>query len=154
WCRQVRHGSDVFSMSCNNALVSSLDVERVQAEQGLPILISAWSVGALDAGLPASGPGARVAQQDARGPALRACLENAAALPGCVGLHYDGLYDRSALGDLQGEAWNNGLLDVCHRPCEPLVAAARQALDNLYALASGEALPTRESPQVFTSLSY
>ncbi|MCE2489604.1 MAG: hypothetical protein J4G17_06475 [Anaerolineae bacterium] len=154
WCRQVRHGSDVFSMSCDSALVSSLDVERVQAEQGLPVLISAWSVGALDAGLPASGPGARVAQQDARGPALRACLENAAALPGCVGLHYDGLYDRSALGDLQGEAWNSGLLDVCHRPCEPLVSASRQALGNLYALASGEVQPTREAPQVFTSLSY
>ncbi|MDD9955067.1 MAG: hypothetical protein OXP68_02500 [Anaerolineaceae bacterium] len=154
WCRQVRHGSDVFSMSCDSAQISSLDVERFQAEQGLPVLISAWSVGALDAGLPASGPGPRVAQQDARGPALRACLENAAALPGCVGLHYDALYDRSALGDLQGEAWNSGLLDICHLPCETLVAAARQALDNLYALASGEVLPTRDSPQIFASLAY
>ena len=154
WCLQLPRVSDVFSMSCAADQVSAQDIRRVQAEQGLPVLICAWSVGALDAGLPASGPGARVAQQDARGPALRLCLENAAALPGCVGLHYDALYDRSALGDSLGEAWNSGLLDVCHRPCEPLVAAARQALSSLYPLVAGQAQPTRDAPPTLEALHY
>lgn len=146
WCRRVNHGSDVYSMACAGAQVAAHEIGGIVAEQGLPVLISAWSVGAADGGLPAGGPGRRVAQQDERGPALRAFLEEAAGLPGCVGLHYDGLYDRPALGDSLGEAWNSGLLDVCHRPCESLVAGARQALENLYALAAGEVRPTLETP--------
>lgn len=154
WCLQAPLASDVFSMSCDAAGASSREVEEVQATQNLPVLICAWTVGALDAGLPASGPGARVAQQDARGQALRSCLEQAAALPGCIGLHYDSFYDRPALGDSHGEAWNSGLLDVCHRPCEPLAAAARQALNNLYALAAGQAQPTGEAPPTLAPLHY
>ncbi len=154
WCLQATLASDVFSMSCDAPEVSNLDIEQVQAEQNQPVLISAWSVGALDAGLPASGPGPRVARQDARGPALRLCLENAATLPGCVGLHFDSLYDRSALGDARGEAWNSGLFDICHRPCEPLVSAARQALTNLYPLAAGQMLPYQEARRTLTPLYY
>ena len=154
WCLQAVLASDVFSMSCDAAEVSSRDLELVQQEQGLPVLVSAWGVGALDAGLPASGPGPRVAQQDARGQALRVCLENAAARTGCVGLHFESLYDRSALGDSRGETWNSGLFDVCHRPCEPLIVAARQALNTLYAIVAGQAEPTREAPRTFTPLFY
>ena len=152
WCLQTRPPGDVFSMSCAAAQVSALDLEHIHAEQSLPVLICAWGVSALDAGLPAAGPAPCVLRQDMRGQALRHCLENAAALPHCVGLHFDSFYDRSALGDSRGEASNCGLLDVCHRPCEPLAAAFRQSLNNLYALAAGQTQPTRDAPPILPPL--
>ena len=154
WCLQAALGSDVFSMRCDTPRVSGLDLERVQSEHACPVLISAWGVGALDAGLPASGPGPRVADQARRGAALRYCLENAMALPACVGLHVDALYDRSALGDGRGATWNCGLLDVCHRPADALMTAARQSLDNLYPLVAGQLQPFPDAPPALPPLAY
>ena len=108
-----------------------------------PVIIGEWHFGALDAGLPASGIG-HVANQTERGKAYRAYLEDAAALPWCVGAHWFTLYDEPAQGRFDGENYNIGFLDVCHRPYEELSAAARVTHERMYEVASGQIAPYAE----------
>lgn len=86
----------------------------------------------------------------ARGDAYRVSLEHAAARPWCVGAHYFTTYDQSALGRFDGENFNIGFLDVCHRPSEPLVEAARESHDRLYDLAVGDSDPYDDKPAYLT----
>jgi hypothetical protein len=88
-----------------------------------------------------------VRDQAARGRAFRVYLENAAAHPACVGAHYFILYDQSALGRFDGENYNIGFLDVCHRPYEPLAQAARASHERLYDVATGQAAPFNDAPE-------
>ena len=111
-----------------------------------PILIGEWHFGALDVGLPASGIG-HVPDQESRGKAFRVYLEDAAAKPWCVGVHYFTLYDQSALGRPDGENYQIGFLDVCNRPYEPLAEAARESHERLYQIAVGEMEPYDEEPE-------
>ena len=137
---------DVFSMNCYQQRVPENALEHIYAALGLPILIGEWHFGALDVGLPAPGIG-HVRDQAARGQAFRVYLENAAAHPCCVGAHYFILYDQSALGRFDGENYNIGFLDVCHRPYKPLAQAARASHERLYDVASGRAAPYDDPPE-------
>ena len=83
----------------------------------------------------------------ARGQAYRIYLEDAAAKPWCVGVHWFTLYDESALGRFDGENWNIGFVDVCNRPYEELCKAARASHERLYTVASGEVAPYDEEPE-------
>ena len=111
-----------------------------------PIIIGEWHFGALDAGLPASGIG-HVRDQTDRGRAYRVYLEDAAAQPWCVGAHWFTLYDEPAQGRFDGEAFNIGFLDVCHRPYAELAAAARAAHGRMYEVALGRLEPYAEEPE-------
>jgi len=151
WALEGMRGFDVFSINCYR--------ERVPDEVGTgitevverPVLIGEWHFGALDVGLPASGIG-HVRTQADRGKAYRIYLEDAAAKPWCVGVHYFTLYDQSALGRPDGENYNIGFLDVCNRPYEPLVQAARESHSRLYRLASGEVEPFGDAPDYLPKL--
>jgi hypothetical protein len=112
----------------------------------MPIMVGEWHFGALDVGLPASGIG-HVPDQLGRGQAFRVYLEDAAAQPWCVGVHYFTLYDQSAIGRFDGENYNIGFVDTCSRPYAPLAAAARLSHDRLYQVASGEAAPYGDAPE-------
>jgi hypothetical protein len=79
-------------------------------------------------------------------------LEDAAAQPWCVGAHYFIMYDQSALGRFDGEAYNIGFLDVCNRPYEPLCAAARASHERLYDVASGKVAPYADAPEYLLKL--
>jgi hypothetical protein len=96
--------------------------------------------------LPGSGIG-HVPDQRARGKAFRVYLEDAAAKPWCVGAHYFTLYDQSAIGRFDGENYNIGFLDVCHRPYEPLARAARASHERIYEVAVGRIEPYDDEPQ-------
>ncbi|NIR00117.1 MAG: hypothetical protein GTN78_07920, partial [Gemmatimonadales bacterium] len=85
--------------------------------------------------------------QKARGQAYRVYLEDAAAKPWCVGVHWFTLYDESALGRFDGENWNIGFLDVCNRPYEEISAAAKVSHERLYAVARGEVEPYDQAPE-------
>ena len=130
---------DVFSVNGYRERVDRSLAVACEA-MGCPAIIGEWHFGALDVGLPASGIG-RVASQAERGRAYRVYVEDAAAQPWCVGVHYFTLYDQSAMGRGDGENYNIGFLDVCNRPYEPLAAAARKSHERLYELAAGARAP-------------
>lgn len=151
WVLRGMRGFDVFSMNCYRQQVPADELGRIHEQLGLPTLIGEWHFGALDAGLPGSGIG-HVRDQAARGRAYRFYVENAAAIPWCVGVHYFTLYDQSALGRFDGENYNIGFLDICHRPYDPLVSAARQAHQRLYRVAAGKLPPYKRRPQYLPML--
>lgn len=144
---------DVFSINCYQERVPREPLARIDALLRRPVLVGEWHFGAHDVGLPASGIG-RVASQADRGRAYRVYLENAAALPQCVGVHYFTLYDQSALGRFDGENYNIGFLDVCNRPYEPLVEAARTAHRRMYDIAAGKLEPYADAPKYLPRLFY
>lgn len=151
WALAGMRGFDVFSINCYRERVPADVGERIAAVVDRPVMIGEWHFGALDAGLPASGIG-RVRTQADRGRAFRVYTEDAAAKPWCVGVHYFTLYDQSALGRFDGENYNIGFLDVCNRPYEPLVAAARATHERLYAVALGDLEPFDDEPEYLPRL--
>jgi hypothetical protein len=137
---------DVFSMNCYRSRLPAEEMAKVNDLLQMPILVGEWHFGALDAGLPAAGIG-HVPDQEARGKAYRAYIEDAAAKPWCVGVHYFILYDQSALGRFDGENYNIGFLDVCNRPYESLAEAARLSHERMYRVAAGEVAPYDDAPE-------
>lgn len=146
WALKGMRHFDVFSMNCYRPRVRAEEMEQINALLDMPILVGEWHFGAPDAGLPACGIG-HVPDQESRGKAFRFYVEDAAAKPWCVGVHYFNIYDQSALGRFDGENYNIGFLDVCNRPYEPLAAAARQSHERLYAVAAGQIPPVEEQPE-------
>jgi hypothetical protein len=62
------------------------------------------------------------------------------------------LYDQSALGRFDGENYNIGLIDTCHRVYEPLAAAASATHDRLYDVAAGLTGPFTAAPPIVERL--
>lgn len=151
WALRGMRCFDVFSMNCYQERVPADHTYEITRQLGMPVLIGEWHFGALDVGLPGSGIG-HVRDQKARGQAFRVYVENAAALPWCVGVHYFTLYDESALGRFDGENWNIGFFDVCHHPYEPLAQAARVTHERLYQVAAGQVTPYNEAPEYLPRL--
>ncbi len=145
WALEGMTCFDVFSV---NGYQQRVRPELAQVSQRLqaPVMIGEWHFGALDVGLPASGIG-HVRDQAARGQAYRIYLEDAAAAPWCVGVHWFTLYDESALGRFDGENWNIGFLDVCNRPYEELCGAARLSHERMYEVALGRVKPYDDAPE-------
>jgi hypothetical protein len=152
WSLEAMRGFDVFSMNCYKKRVPGDMLRIIHEILNLPTLIGEFHMGALDVGLPATGVGPRLRNQTERGQAYRFYVENAAALPWCVGVHYFTFYDQSALGRFDGEAYNIGFLDICHRPYEEIVMAARQAHRHMYPVALGDQQPINDLPEILPSL--
>lgn len=146
WAIKGMRTFDVFSMNCYRTRVTADDMARIAAMLKMPIMIGEWHFGALDVGLPASGIG-HVPTQTDRGKAFRIYLEDAAAKPWCVGVHYFTLYDQSAIGRFDGENYNIGFVDTCNRPYEPLADAARASHERLYEIATGKVAPYDDEPE-------
>lgn len=153
WCLEGMKSFDVCAVNAYEARVPAAEFEALSQRLGRPMLVGAWQFGALDAGLPASGP-QRVATQKARGQAYQAYLDSAAATVSCVGVHYSQMYDPSALGRFDGENYEIGFVDVCNRPYEELAWAARQSHERVYRVALGEVPPVEELPEYLPSLCY
>ena len=137
---------DVFSMNCYRQHLPAEEMAHISALLDQPIMIGEWHFGALDAGLPASGIG-HVTNQEGRGKAFRLYLEDAAAKPWCVGVHYFTLYDQSAIGRFDGENYNIGFLDVCNQSYEPLAKATRLSHERMYQVADGQVEPFGDKPE-------
>ena len=151
WAVSGMRSFDVFSMNCYDVRVRSREMEKIAAMLKMPVMVGEWHFGALDVGLPASGIG-HVRTQEDRGRAYRVYLEDAAAKPWCVGVHYFILYDQSALGRFDGECYNIGFLDVCNRPYEPLCRAARASHERIYDVATGKAQAYDDAPEYLPKL--
>ena len=115
--------------------------ERLQ----MPVMIGEWHFGTTVDGLPSSGIG-QVACQADRGKAFRIYLEDAAARPWCVGVHYFTLHDQHLLGRFDGENYQIGFMDVCMKAYEPLVEAARLSHEQLYDVATGNVKAYDDEP--------
>ena len=150
WAFEGMGSFDVFSVNGYGEKVRDA-LGPYSEEVGRPVMIGEWHHGALDVGLPASGIG-HVRTQADRGRAYRAYLEDAAARPWCVGVLYFTLFDQSALGRGDGENYNIGFVDVCHRPYEELADAARASHERLYRVARGEAEPFDDPPEYLPML--
>jgi hypothetical protein len=138
---------DVFSMNCYAKLVPHSAFDKIYEMLGMPIMIGEFGYGALDVGLPATGPAPRLENQLDRGRAYRAFIEDAAADPRCVGAHWFQAYDQSALGRPDGECYNLGLIDVCNRTYAELGQAAIASHERLYAVADGRMEAFGDAPQ-------
>lgn len=150
WAIKGMKAFDVFSVNGYDLVVRP-ELGDLSKKLAMPVMVGEWHFGALDAGLPASGIG-HVRTQTDRGRAYRRYVEDAAAKPWCVGVHWFTLYDESALGRFDGENWNIGFFDVCHRPYEPLGNAARLAHERLYDIAAGLTPPTTDAPEYLPKL--
>jgi hypothetical protein len=151
WTVRGMKSFDVFSMNCYRQKVPFEDTEKIHDLLQMPVIIGEWHFGALDVGLPSSGIGHVHTQKD-RGKAYRVYLEDAAANPYCVGVHWFTLYDQSALGRFDGENYNIGFLDICHRPHEPLCNAAIKSHELVYEVADGTRKPYSNAPEYLPNL--
>ncbi len=150
WALKGMKAFDVFSVNGYDLTIRP-ELGELSKKLSAPVMVGEWHFGALDAGLPASGIG-HVKHQADRGRAYRRYLEDAAAKPWCVGVHWFTLYDESALGRFDGENWNIGFFDVCHRPYQPLCDAARVAHERMYEIAAGLPAPTTDAPEYLPKL--
>ncbi len=145
WAVRGMRSFDVFSLNCYREKVLADEMATIAELLEMPVMVGEWHFGALDVGLPASGIG-HVPDQAARGQAFRVYLEDAAACPCCVGVHYFTLYDQSAIGRFDGENYNIGFVDTCGRPYVPLAKAARRSHARLYRVVSGQIEPYDDAP--------
>ena len=153
WAEEGMRSFDVFSMNCYKPRIPAVEVDQIAERLRMPVIIGEWHFGALDAGLPASGIG-HVRTQADRGSAYRVYLEDAAANPNCVGVHYFILYDQSTLGRYDGENYNIGFVDVCGRPYPELAQAARASHEHLYPVAAHQEKPFDQPPEYLPMLFY
>jgi hypothetical protein len=151
WALAGMGSFDVFSINCYADRIPTDDLARIADATGRPTMIGEYHFGAIDVGLPGAGI-VTVADQADRGQAFRFYLEQALTDPNCVGVHYFTMYDESALGRFDGENWNIGFVDICHRPYEDLVAAARASHDRMYAVARGDVPAFNDPPKYLPRL--
>jgi len=144
---------DVFSLNTYNFGVDADMVRRAAAASGRPVLIGEFHFGATDRGLPASGLKGVHTQAD-RGRAYQYFVEQAAALPDVIGTHYFQWNDQPLLGRFDGENWQIGVVDGCHRPYPEFADAARETHGRLYDVAVGKVPPPSSPPEEAGRLGY
>ena len=150
WALAAMGGFDVISFNYYLPTVGRVHYGRDDEEAGIaelceqldkPMLVGEWHFGSLDAGLASAGL-MGVANEGGRGKAFRVYLEQAAALPWCVGAHWFNFYDRPVLySSGSNENYHIGLLDITHRRHEELCRAARVSHERLYEIAAGRQSP-------------
>ncbi|RJP25123.1 MAG: hypothetical protein C4527_17490 [Candidatus Omnitrophota bacterium] len=151
WTVKGMQSFDVFSMNCYRSNVPLDTCKEIVNRLHMPVMIGEFHFGALDVGLPSPGL-VHVRTQEDRGKAYRYYVEDAAANPYCVGVHYFTLYDQSAMGRFDGENYNIGFLDVCNSPYEPMTNAARETHERIYQVANGEVPPFADKPEYLPRL--
>lgn len=137
---------DVYSINCYQPRPDPQGIARITEQTGLPVLIGEFHHGAADGGLLASGIRG-VADQAERARAYRYFVEQGAALPSMVGMHYFQWNDQPALGRFDGENYQIGAVDVCQQPYTAFVEGVRLAQERLYAVAQGTAMAYSEPPK-------
>jgi hypothetical protein len=151
WVSKGMKSFDVFSINSYTQKVPENITEHIHKMLGIPTIIGEWHFGALDVGLPFSGIG-HLKNQNDRAKAYGIYVEDAAANPNCVGVHWFTLYDESALGRFDGEAYNIGFLDVCNKPYSELSVAATRSHERIYNLANAEETPFYEELEYLPEL--
>ena len=88
-----------------------------------------------------------------RGRAYRIYLEDAAADPYCVGVHWFTLYDQSRARPLRRRELQHRLPRHLQPPYEEMGAAAIASHERMYQVASGAVQPFADAPEYLPPLS-
>lgn len=136
---------DVFSINTYQMKPDAAYIRQISEATGLPVMIGEFHHGAADVGMLANGIRG-VATQEDRGNGYKYFVENGAAIPELVGMHYFILNDQALLGRFDGENYQIGAVDVCHRPYEAFIHGVIEAHSAMYQVANGDRPPYREYP--------
>lgn len=130
---------DVFSINGygNPGPPETAEIARIS---GKPVMIGEFHFGATDRGLPATGIQGALSQED-RATSYRYYIEQGLARPELIGMHYFQWLDQPVFGRFDGENYNIGFMDICNKPYEELVQAARQTHLKMYDVAAGKENP-------------
>lgn len=137
---------DVFSINCYQFKPDQELIERITARLNRPVMIGEYHFGAADSGMLAYGIKA-VATQKERGLAYRYYVEQAAAIPGLIGVHYFQLNDQTVVGRSDGENYQIGVIDVCQRPYQGFVEEMIITHRNMYEIRLGWKKPFAQMPK-------
>ncbi|WP_187355519.1 beta-galactosidase [Paenibacillus tengchongensis] len=136
---------DVFSLNSYQWKPDRRHMAGISARLGRPVMIGEFHFGSADAGLPAYGIKA-VATGAERGGAYRYYVEQAAAIPELIGVHYFQWNDQPLLGRFDGENYQIGAVDVCSRLYPELAEAMREAHSAMYEVRTGVRQPYGREP--------
>lgn len=128
---------DVFSINSYSDDPSD-QIRTVGKRSGRPVMIGEFHHGGLDRGLPGNGIRG-VRSQEERARAYRHYVQCAAEEPHSVGVHYFTLGDQPLLGRFDGENYQIGIVDVCHRPYREFAEEVTRTNHHIPAMLRGEA---------------
>ncbi|WP_144027146.1 beta-galactosidase [Paenibacillus sp. FSL R7-0273] len=136
---------DVFSLNCYQFAPDREQIEQISSRLGKPVMIGEYHFGGADSGMLAYGIRA-VATQEERGGAYRYFVEQSAAIPQLIGVHYFQWNDQPVLGRFDGENYQIGAADVCNQLYEPFMQGAIEAHKQMYKVRTGTAEPYHVLP--------
>lgn len=152
-CYEGSEFFDVFSFNCYELRVDPGLLDAIYARSGKPVLLGEFHFGAPDRG-PLGAGLKTVASQADRGRAYRYFLEQGAAHPRCLGIHYFQLNDQPALGRFDGECWQIGAVDVTGLPYEEFIAGCKAAHEALPEILFGGRKPYDDPPALLPRMGY
>ncbi|MEZ0537834.1 beta-galactosidase [Caldicellulosiruptoraceae bacterium PP1] len=135
---------DVFSINCYQ-MDPYEDIDKISKNVNKPILIGEFHFGALDRGLLATGLRAVKTQED-RGKAYQIYMESGVSHKNFVGAHYFILNDQAVLGRFDGENYQIGIVDVCHKPYKEFADFIVKTNYGLYEVAAGRRNKSNQYP--------
>lgn len=142
---RAMRGCDVFSINIYRTAPDRAMLDRLYGLVQRPMLIGEFHIGAPNRGL---APGLVLAMnQDERAIGYRYYLEQAAAHPAMVGVHWFQWLDQPATGRNDGENYNIGFVDVTDRPYAEMVAAAKLTHARLLEVHGGQTAPVDRRPR-------
>ncbi len=141
---------DVFSFNCYK-MNPVAQINSIGEMTNLPVMIGEFHFGAVDRGMMSTGLKG-VSSQKERGTAYQFYVEQGAAQKYCVGTHYFTLNDQAYLGRFDGENFQIGVVDCCHRPYEDFLRDMMKTNQNIYQVKKGERKPSsvegKEIPRI------
>lgn len=138
---------EVVSFNCYyESAVPSLNVASDAID--MPCMVGEWHIGGADKGLLSCGLLAAETQEE-RGRACEYYMQGAMHHKNCVGIHYFEMNDQPLLGRFDGECMQHGVIDVCNRSYDELIAHFQATNHRLYGYVSGSMEPTAKPANVF-----
>ncbi|MBQ8508912.1 MAG: beta-galactosidase [Clostridia bacterium] len=137
---------DAFSINCYGP--TPIDrAQKVTKFHDIPIISGEWHIGALESGLPAPGLWYCDTQKE-RAMGCRYYMESAAQNANIVGIHYFEYNDQPWFGRFDGECYQIGLSDVCHKPYRAVCDMFADFAGRMYPMLNGDIPMTAEPIEI------